>query len=300
MTKKTKELIKKALLEDLGQGDITTRSLVPQTFSGSAKILAKDFGILCGGTVVCAVFHFADPKLKVHAYVQDGKKIVPGQLLFSVSGRLSSILYGERTALNFLGHLSGIATLTNQFVQKVKGTGTKILDTRKTTPLWRELEKYAVRIGGGENHRFGLWDEVLVKDNHLWALRKLKASKTSPGFLNTLKTVLEKFQKSKILFEIEVRSVNELKELLEAGIWPNRFLLDHFSIRDLRNAVKLVHRFFSSQNSKKIKQPLLEASGNIHLGNVRQIAQTGVDRISVGALTHSAPVLDTSLKLFTL
>ncbi len=279
ISKEIRFLICQALREDIGTGDITTEALVPRGLTGEASIDVKQSGVLCGGPVVLEVFRQIDPKLVIKQKVKDGKKVRKGQAVIFIRGRVQSILKGERVALNFLGRLSGISTLTHEFSKRIRGNKAKIFSTRKTTPLWRELEKYAIRSGGGKNHRFGLWDEVLVKDNH-WVVLKL-----SPRKLRNLAMA----RRRKIPIEIEVANLKELKGLLSGDFCPDRILLDNFSVRELKKAVQIV----------KHMQPkiLLEASGGITLSNVREVAKTRVDRISIGALTHSAPALDVSLTL---
>lgn len=275
LSAKTRVLIREALREDIGAGDITTQALIPAHLRGEAYIQAKADGVLAGGKTVCEVFHAIDPRLAVKRYAADGARVRKGKKVFLIRGRVASILKGERVALNFLSHLSGVATLTRQFVEKVNGTKVKIYDTRKTTPLWRELEKSAVRAGGGVNHRFGLWDQVLLKDNHWAALAKGNG---------------HAFQRLKMcgkFVEIEVQDLKALVYVL--GLKPDAILLDNFSVLQLKKAVQVTKAFR--------KRPVLEASGGVHLGNVQSIAGTGVDRISIGALTHSVPAIDFSLTL---
>ncbi|MBI1977975.1 MAG: nicotinate-nucleotide diphosphorylase [Candidatus Omnitrophica bacterium] len=305
---KTINLIREALREDLGRGDVTTKTLIPQGLHGEAQITAKSNGIVCGSAIVKEVFRLVDSALKVEGKVQDGSRISKGRRVISICGPVASILQGERLALNFLGYLSGISTLTAEFVHQIQGTRAKIYDTRKTTPLWRELEKYAVKVGGGENHRFGLWDEMMVKDNHWTALSSLSAkNRTDPclagrqassggrsnlrtqKLLRVLRTLTMTAKRRKIPVEIEVDTLKQLRHLLDGNFRPNRVLLDNFSVRELRRAVAFV-----KQVSPKIQ---LEASGGVTLNNVRKIAKTGVDRVSIGALTHSASALDFSLKI---
>jgi len=303
ISKETRFLIRQALREDIGKGDITTAALIPKNLSGEARIEVKQNGIFCGGPIALEVFCQVDPKLIVKQKAQDGKKVRKGQVIFFMRGRIQSILKGERVALNFLGRLSGIATLTHEFVQKVRGTRAGIFDTRKTTPLWRELEKYAVRWGGGKNHRFGLWDEILVKDNHWQAIRHLLEKTKCRYFGDRLVgsglvpapkvfgrprgASLRKAHNMPI--EIEVDNIKELTHLLEGDFIPDCILLDNFSVGDLKKTVKIV-----KQRKRRV---LLEASGGITLKNVSAVAKTGVDRISVGALTHSAPAVDFSLTI---
>ena len=291
-----KELLRKTLAEDLGSGDITTRALIPKTLRGRAEIIAKEPGVLAGGLVAREIFSLRDSSLKVVVHIQDGGRIRRGERVLTIEGRVAPILEAERAALNFLGRLSGIATLTRKFADKVRGTHAKIFDTRKTTPLWRGLEKDAVRSGGGENHRFGLWDEVLVKDNH-WAAIWEILDKTKCRYFDEK---LRPIQKRRVPIEVEVRSLKELAHLLEGAFVPNRILLDNFSARELKRAVLFVKGFYQVLEKRygiRRKKPELEASGGVTLKNVRQIAATGVERISIGRLTHSAPALDFSLRL---
>lgn len=323
MTSALRSLLKQSLQEDIGPGDLTTRTLIPKNQRGEAWITAKESGILSGGPVAGEVFRLRDRSLRVKALRPDGFRIRKGERALKISGRIPSILEAERVALNFLGHLSGIATETRRYVEKVKGTRAKIFDTRKTTPLWRELEKYAVRCGGGQSQRRGLWDEILVKDNHWNAigpfLKKTRcryfmdrlvgaglvpalSAKGGPAFGGQAGrprgTPLRSHQN--IPIETEVQSLHELAHLLEGTFVPDRILLDNFSVRQLRRAVLFVEGLdfvLRKRYGLRRKSPELEASGGIHLGNVRQVAETGVDRISVGRLTHSAPALDFSLCL---
>lgn len=286
LSKTTKDLIRAALREDVGRGDITTEALIPADLEGEAEIDSKKTGVICGGPVIRELFHDLNPKIQVIQKVQDGSVVRKGQKVFTLKGPIRSILEGERVALNFLGYLSGISTFTYQFVQKIRGTKSKILDTRKTTPLWRELEKYAVRCGGGVNHRLGLWDEVLVKDNHWLSIRKLLKKDSHTYFYHQLKMT---FSGTKIPISVEVESVDELKELLKGDLVPKCVLLDNFTVPELRKAVKVTRETFPGL--------LLESSGGVKLHNVRKIAKTGVDRISIGALTHSSTFLDFSLHI---
>lgn len=259
--------IKAALKEDIEKGDITSGLLVPTRVQTRALILAREAGIFCGGPVARAVFKAADPKMKVALLAEEGRRIKKDQKVIRIQGPARSILKAERTALNFLGHLSGIATRTAGFVNKIRKFRVEIFDTRKTTPLWRNFEKYAVQTGGGKNHRMGLYDAVFVKENHrrYGNLKKLKACAGN--------------------FEIEVRNMKELAQALK--LRPKIILLDNFKPSSVRMAVKQVRK----ANPKII----LEASGGINESNVAAYAATGVDRISIGALTHSVTCLDFSL-----
>lgn len=266
-------LIELALAEDIGPGDLTTRAAVPREAKGEAVIVAKAPGVLAGLLVAAEVFHTLDGKIKFEELAQDGEPLASGDQVARLKGPVASILTAERTALNFLTRLSGIATLTARFVDAVVPYGAVILDTRKTTPGWRKLEKYAVRCGGGRNHRLGLFDMVLVKDNHIAACGSLSKAVRRVRAAGV-----------KIPIEVEVRNLRELEEALSLGV--DRILLDNFDLPTLREAVRLARG----------KVPL-EASGGVTLENVAQIAACGVEFISVGAITHSAPALDLSLEL---
>ncbi|MCQ9208318.1 MAG: carboxylating nicotinate-nucleotide diphosphorylase [Omnitrophica bacterium] len=272
MQKKVLPIIKLALEEDIGRGDITTKLIIPDRKRIKAVILAKENGVVCGLDVARLVFQAVDKRTRFKFKSSDGKKVKKSQVLARLEGRAASILKAERVALNFLGRLSGIATLTDKFVQKVKPNPVQIMDTRKTTPGLRMLEKYAVRCGGGTNHRMGLWDQVLVKDNHLSSL-KLKA---------IVDKIRKKVRGKKI--EIEVKNMRQFKQALAAA--PDIIMLDNFTLKNIKKAVKL------RNESRKVK---LEVSGGVNLSNVRKIAATGVERISVGKLTHSAKALDLAL-----
>ncbi|MGI9038683.1 MAG: carboxylating nicotinate-nucleotide diphosphorylase [Gemmatimonadota bacterium] len=272
-------LIDAALAEDVGDGDRTTEWSVPEDLAGGARIVAKQAGIVCGLAPAEAIFLRVDPELSVRGGVADGARVAPGAEIMVVAGALRSILTAERTALNFLGRLSGIATLAADYCAAVEGTDCRILDTRKTTPGWRALEKEATRCGGAVNHRRGLFDMVLVKENHIRAAGGLGAA---------LQAVGERARREGIEVEVEACSLAELREALAGG--PDRILLDNMSIGELEEAVRLVR-------GHEGDVPLLEASGNVTLQTVGRIAATGVDFVSVGALTHSAPVMDFSLQV---
>jgi nicotinate-nucleotide pyrophosphorylase (carboxylating) len=265
------ELIDRALAEDVGDGDLTTDALVPAGALGRARIQQKAPGVISGLHVAESVFRRVDPELRWHGHAAEGEWR-EGGLVAEVAGATGSILRGERVALNFLGRLSGVATLTARYVRAVEGTGARILDTRKTTPGLRALEKAAVESGGGVNHRFGLFDGILAKENHIAAAggpaeaTRLALAAAPPG----------------TLVELECETLDQVREAVEAG--APRILLDNMSDEDMREAVAI-----SAGRAE------LEASGNVTLDTVRGIAETGVDLISVGALTHSAPALDLSL-----
>lgn len=274
ISKTTQSLIQKALREDIGRGDATTHYFIPPKEEAEAHIIAKQEGILCGISVVETVFKIVDPALEIIAQAKDGTHVGLKQEVFVIKGLLRSILMAERVALNFLARLSGISTLTSKYVAQVNGTQARIYDTRKTTPLWRELEKYAVRVGGGYNHRFGLYDQVLIKENHWVSIKDDQL----------LKEKIRKIKKRKFT-EIEVCNLDELKRVLPSG--AHAILLDNFSVSQIREAVRITKEFNPNQ--------ALEASGGVTLDNIREIAETGVHRISIGALTHSAPAFDFSL-----
>ncbi len=286
------EFVARVLAEDLGEGDLTSKALGISEKKVKAILWAKERGVLAGQKLFEAFFDYFESRCRFRWYIQEGGRVDSGMKAAEVSGPVGVLLAAERTALNTLSHLSGVATLTAQFVYALQGTGTKILDTRKTVPGLRAWEKYAVRVGGGKNHRFGLFDQILVKENHLTqagsvahAVKKSLAylKKNYPGWKNDLK--------SKLLFEIEVKSQKEMLAALKAG---TRFLmLDNFSLLEMAEAVKKA-REWEKKNKTEI---WLEASGNVEMATVRRIANTGVNFISVGALTHSAPALDFSLKI---
>ncbi len=271
-----REIIRIALEEDIGNGDITTAFLIPEDSESKALIIAKDNFVVAGIPFIKEVFSFFDREVRFNVFINDGSKVMKGDVIAEVSGRTKVLLSGERVSLNILQRLSGIATLTNMFVEKVKGLKTKIVDTRKTTPGLRFMEKYAVRVGGGNNHRFGLFDGILIKDNHIEAVGSITEA---------LRLASEGHHLAKI--EVEVENLNDLKEAVEGG--ADIVMLDNMSIQDMKEAVNIV------RTSKK--DVILEASGNISLENVREVAETGVDLVSIGALTHSATAVDISMKI---
>ncbi len=273
---RTLGLIRNALAEDLGTGDATTDSTVPAEQVTKGRIIAKGDGVLAGIPVVEAVFRELDPDVEVEAHVAEGARVTPRTLVATVRGRTRAILTGERTALNFLQRLSGVATLASRYAAAVEGTGVTILDTRKTTPGLRILEKYAVSLGGGGNHRMGLWDMALIKDNHIVA---------AGGIRPAVERVRERHPG--LAIEVEVTGPSELREALDAGV--GRIMLDNMTIAEMREAVAMARSHCPT--------PEIEVSGGVTLDEVRTIAETGPDFISVGALTHSAPALDISLDL---
>ncbi len=271
-----KQLIKMALAEDLGKrGDITSLATIPAKVRLCGHLRAKADGVLAGLPLVEMVYRQVDPNVTVSFYAQDGERVAAGTVAAEVTGPGRSVLTGERVALNFVQRLSGIATLTAEFVAAVQGTRAVILDTRKTTPGWRSLEKYAVRMGGGQNHRIGLYDMVLVKDNHIDG---------AGGITPAVNAVRAYLPARDALIEVEVRTLDELREALSLGV--DRILLDNMDEEQMRAAVRLA-----------AGRVPLEASGNMSLKRVRAAAETGVNFISVGALTHSAPALDLSMKI---
>jgi len=304
-SEKIKNIIKSALKEDIGseplparpplagkqqagedsrpgagKKDITTETFIEDVTIKAAVISRKE-GIIAGLDIAQTAFHLASKNIKFRKLAKDGDKVRKNQILAVLEGEAKKILTAERVALNFLSHLSGIATLTSEYVKKIKPYKCKILDTRKTTPLLREMEKYAVRMGGGHNHRMGLYDMVLIKDNHLKLIPRKE-------ILKSIELAKRKiYPKTKI--EIEVETLNELKTAYKCN--ADIIMLDNMSPSNLKKALKWL------KQQKKFKKPLLEASGNINLSNVEEIAKTGVDFISVGKITNSAPALDMSLEI---
>lgn len=270
------ELIRMALREDIGDGDHSTLACIPSDAEGTAKMVAKQDGVLCGQEVGLRVFQMVDPTLKVALLKQDGDSITKGDVVMTVSGHSGSILTAERTALNFMQRMSGIATETRRMVSMLNGLQTRLLDTRKTTPNMRLLEKYAVACGGGTNHRIGLYDMIMLKDNHIDFAGGIESA-----IDRTRQYLKEKNKPLKI--EIEVRDLDELQRVLDHG-GVDRIMLDNFDVPTLREAVRRIdHRYET------------EASGGITDATLRSYAETGVDFISVGALTHHIKSLDLSL-----
>lgn len=276
-----RHLVKLALAEDLGAaGDITTLAIIPKKLKGQANLVARSAGVLAGLPAVQLVFDGVDSRLRLQRNIRDGSTLQPGDRIAHLRGPMQAILIAERTALNFLQHLSGIASLTRRYVEAIAGLPCQIYDTRKTTPGWRLLEKYAVRQGGGRNHRFGLHDGVLIKDNHLAAIR------------TTTDALAAVLGRARAVFggdiELEVDTLQQLEGALNCSAGrPHIILLDNMTVDQLREAVRCRNAI--------APEVLLEASGGVTLETVRAIAETGVDRISVGALTHSAPALDIAL-----
>ena len=270
-------LIDLSFSEDIGDGDHTTLSCIPEDAMGKSKLLIKEEGILAGIRVAKQIFHRFDPTMEIEVFIEDGTHVKPGDVAMVVTGKVQSLLQTERLMLNVMQRMSGIATMTDKYVQRLKGTKTSILDTRKTTPGMRMLEKEAVKIGGGVNHRIGLFDMILLKDNHV-------------DFCGGISNALDrcaKYQKEKGLnlkVEIEVRSFKEIEEVMAHG-GADRIMLDNFNIENTRKAVELINGKFE-----------VESSGGITYDTIRDYAECGVDFISVGALTHSVKGLDMSFK----
>ena len=270
-------LIDLAFAEDIGDGDHTTLCCIPDEAIGKSKLLIKERGILAGVKVAQEVFRRFDPELKVEVLMEDGAKVEPGDVAMVVTGKVRSLLQTERLMLNIMQRMSGIATTTNRYVELLKGTKTRVLDTRKTTPGMRMLEKQAVKIGGGCNHRIGLFDMILLKDNHV----------DFCGGISNAIARCHKYLEDKQLnlkIEIEVRNFEEIKEVLAQG-GVDRIMLDNFSVEDTKKAVEIIGGKYET-----------ESSGGITFDTIRQYAECGVDFVSVGALTHSVKCLDMSFK----
>jgi nicotinate-nucleotide pyrophosphorylase (carboxylating) len=277
-TETISQIVRAALAEDVGAGDITTEAAIPADARAQAAVVAKEPCVVAGLALVEAVFHELNPKLQVKLLVNDGDIVAKGTRVCALTGSARAILTGERTALNFLQRLSGIATLTREFVEAVAGTKAKILDTRKTTPTLRILEKYAVAVGGGQNHRMGLFDAMMIKDNHRVVLARLGPRALADAVATARKN------RPNVPIIIEADTLEQVEEALAAG--ADHILLDNMTPNELREAVKLV-----------AGRAKTEASGGVRLADVRTIAETGVDYISVGALTHSARAVDFSMEL---
>ena len=266
-------MIKYAIEEDIGHGDITSSLIIPEEGESRALYIAKGDFVLAGFPFAREVFTLLDQKTVFTTFFAEGAKVMRGDVLGEVSGRTRVLLAGERVSLNILQRLSGIATLTRSYVDAVMGTGARIIDTRKTTPCLRFMEKYAVRTGGGVNHRFGLYDGILIKDNHIEAVGSIAKAISMAKAVHHLAKI-----------EVEVENLSDLREAVEAG--ADVIMLDNMSVNDMKEAVEIVK-----------KRVPLEASGNVSIGNVKEIAASGVDLISIGALTHSVTAADISLKI---
>ncbi|MBE3036576.1 MAG: carboxylating nicotinate-nucleotide diphosphorylase [Candidatus Atribacteria bacterium] len=268
------KIIEQALLEDIGTGDITTEYIIPSNLKAKGIIKTSEEGVVAGLDITCLVFKKLDSEICFQPKIEDGNKILPGEILTEITGPARTILQGERVALNFLQRMSGIATFTSKFCQEVKDFPVRIVDTRKTTPGLRILEKYAVRMGGGYNHRFGLYDAVLIKDNHIAVAGGIKSAVNS----------VRKQISHTVKIEVEVENLSQLQEALKVQV--DIIMLDNMDLETMKEAVKIV-------NGKA----LIEASGGITLEKVRKIAQTGVNLISIGALTHSVKSLNISMEI---
>jgi nicotinate-nucleotide pyrophosphorylase (carboxylating) len=271
------EFILRSIEEDIGEGDHSSMACIPENTSGIAKLLIKESGILAGVRIAKEVFSVVDNQLRIEVLIQDGTKIVPGDVAFIVSGNNQSILRSERLVLNIMQRMSGIATSTREYVKRIQGLTTKILDTRKTTPGMRFAEKEAVRIGGGENHRMGLYDMIMLKDNHIDFAGGIR-----PAIERTHEYLKRKNKKLEI--EIEARNIEDIKEILACG-GIDRIMLDNFDIEETKIAIEMIGGRFET-----------ESSGGITLETVRSYAECGVDYISVGALTNHIKSIDMSLK----
>ena len=280
------EIILRSIDEDLNTGDATTDALIPTDISTEASIVSKDEGILAGGNMAIEVFHHLDPAIKVNFLLDDGTRLqhhdpenqTPNSIIAKIEGNVGNILRGERIAINLLQHLSGIATQTNTFVQAIEHLPAKIVDTRKTLPGLRMLQKYAVRVGGGINHRINLADGILIKDNHIKILAREKLD------LESIVNKARQHAPHPLKIEVEVESISQVKDAIKAG--ADILLLDNMSIKDMTEAVTIIDG-----------KAMTEASGNIDISNVKNVAETGVDLISIGRLTHSSSALDISLDL---
>jgi nicotinate-nucleotide pyrophosphorylase (carboxylating) len=271
------QFIVSSLKEDVGDGDHTSLATIPADATGKARLIVKDSGILAGVELAEEICHVIDDKLKLTIFLKDGAVVKPKDIAFELEGNVQSILKAERLVLNCMQRMSGIATKTREIVDLLKGTNTQVLDTRKTTPGMRYLEKWAVRIGGGVNHRFGLYDMILIKDNHVdYAGGIGEAIESARNYVAGLN--------KKLAIEIEVRNIEEVEQVLQTG-GVDRILLDNFNYSDLCTAVNMIEGRY-----------ITEASGGITVDNIRRYADCGVDYISVGALTHSVKSLDLSLK----
>jgi len=270
------DILERALIEDIGEQDITTEAIFSKDIFGIGKIIAKDSGIIAGLEVIENIFLIMDEELKFHPRFKDGSSVNNGDLIAVVAGNIASIVSAERVALNFLQRMSGIATLTSKFVEEVKGTGVKIYDTRKTVPGLRIFDKMAVKLGGGENHRFGLNDMFLIKENHI------EAAGSITGAIEACLDFMDD-QEQDFKIEVEVKNLDELSEVLNCG-GVDIIMLDNFQVDHMIKAVQLINHRVE-----------VEASGGINLENIKDVAATGVNRISIGALTHSPKALDISL-----
>ncbi|MFQ5687437.1 MAG: carboxylating nicotinate-nucleotide diphosphorylase [Candidatus Scalindua sp.] len=286
-----KDIVQWAIKEDIGDGDITSRIFIPDGSESEGVLIAKEAGIVAGLPVAGYVLSQIDEDLIFTLNIEDGSRVRKGTIIGSVKGLTLSLLSAERLVLNFLQRLSGIATATNRFTEKIKGYRTQIMDTRKTAPGWRYLEKYAVGVGGGINHRMGLYDQILIKDNHLKAMGPEKEN----GAISRLVIKARAQIENGMLIEVEVEDLCQIKDVMDAGV--DMILFDNMEPSKIREAVDMVKEFEKNQGIGTDKAVLTEASGNITIENVEEYADAGVDRISVGAITHSARALDISFDI---
>ena len=288
---KIKDIVQLAIKEDIGDGDITSKIFIPDGSKTEGMLIAKEAGVVAGLPVAGYVLLQIDENLILTSNIEDGSRVKKGTIIGSVKGLTLSLLSAERLVLNFLQRLSGIATATNRFAEKIKGYRTQIMDTRKTAPGWRYLEKYAVRVGGGINHRMGLYDQILIKDNHLKTMGPEKENGAISRFVRKAREQIE----NGMLIEVEVEDLCQIKEVMDAGV--DIILFDNMEPSKIREAVGMVKEFEKNQGAGTGNAILTEASGNITIENVEEYADAGVDRISVGAITHSARALDISFDI---
>ncbi|MDP3142551.1 MAG: carboxylating nicotinate-nucleotide diphosphorylase [Candidatus Omnitrophota bacterium] len=280
MDKDILSILKQAIKEDMGKGDVTTFLIIPQDKIIQAEIIFKQPGVICGLSLVKELFRFLDKDIKFKSKYKDGEKVKSGAKVAYIEGKARVILIAERVALNFISHLSGIATMTREFVEQACSSRVKIIDTRKTIPNLRQLQKYAVKCGGGYNHRFNLNEMVMIKDNHKVAMA---------GQKSLVDLIRQAKRKTKKIIEVEVENLKEYRQALLGN--PNIIMLDNMKLSDIKKAVKIKSK---NRRFSKIK---LEVSGNVGLENIRKIAKAGVDMISVGSLTHSVRAIDVSLEI---
>jgi len=288
---KIRDIVQLAIKEDIGDGDITSKIFIPDGSETEGVLIAKEAGIVAGLPVAGYVLSQIDENLIFTSNIEDGSRVKKGTIIGSAKGLTLSLLSAERLVLNFLQRLSGIATATNRFAEKIKGYRTQIMDTRKTAPGWRYLEKYAVRVGGGINHRMGLYDQILIKDNHLKTMGSEKENGAISRFVRKAREQIE----NGMLIEVEVEDLCQIKEVMDAGV--DIILFDNMEPSKIREAVGMVKEFEKNQGAGTGNAILTEASGNITIENVEEYADAGVDRISVGAITHSARALDISFDI---
>ena len=288
---KIRDIVQLAIKEDIGDGDITSKIFIPDGSESEGMLVAKEAGIVAGLPVAGYVLSQIDENLIFTSNIEDGSMARKGTILGSVKGLTLSLLSAERMVLNFLQRLSGIATSTNMFAERIKGYRTQIMDTRKTAPGWRYLEKYAVRAGGGINHRMGLYDQILIKDNHLKAMGTEKENDTISRLVKKAREQI----KNGTLIEVEVEDLCQIREVMDAGV--DIILFDNMEPSKIREAVEMVKEFENSRDAGNGRAILTEASGNITIENVEEYADAGVDRISVGAITHSVRALDISFDI---